>query len=101
MGNTLWLLETRARSDYKCPACGGEIVKGSAHFRHDPHPYARTQRGQKITHWCRDCILASAPGQKDTITRRIRVLNDFTDEAEWRELPKTLELCPGVVVKIR
>jgi hypothetical protein len=28
------------------------------------------------------------------------LLNDFADEAEWRELPKTLELCPGIVIKI-
>ena len=25
----------------------------------------------------------------------------FSDEAEWREMPPTLELCPGVVIKIR
>lgn len=73
MGTTLWLLETRAKNDYKCPACGGQIAKGSVHFRHDPHPFARTRRGQKITHWCRECIVASSPGSKDTITRRIRV----------------------------
>jgi hypothetical protein len=29
------------------------------------------------------------------------LLNDFSDEAEWRELPKTLELCPGVVISVR
>ncbi len=73
MGNTLWLLETRAKNDYRCPACGRQIVKGSVHFRHDPHPFARTRRGQKITHWCSDCIAGSSPGSKDAITRRIRV----------------------------
>ena len=29
------------------------------------------------------------------------LLDNFTDEQEWRELPASLELCPGVVVKLR
>lgn len=29
------------------------------------------------------------------------VLADFADEAEWRELPSSIELCPGVIVRIR
>ena len=29
------------------------------------------------------------------------LLDDFNDEAEWRELPSSIELCPGVVVKLR
>jgi hypothetical protein len=29
------------------------------------------------------------------------LLDNFSDEAEWRELPSSIELCPGVVVKIR
>lgn len=40
---------------------------------------------------------------------RLRDFNDicrwiggtFADEAEWREIPHSLELCPGIVVKIR
>lgn len=29
------------------------------------------------------------------------LIGNFTDEAEWREIPSSIELCPGVVVKIR
>ncbi len=29
------------------------------------------------------------------------ILNNFVDEAEWRELPRSIELCPGVIVNIR
>lgn len=29
------------------------------------------------------------------------ILNNFNDEAEWREIPAMIELCPGVTVKIR
>ena len=29
------------------------------------------------------------------------LLNNFNDEAEWREIPSSIELCPGVVVRIR
>ncbi|HET7460779.1 MAG TPA: restriction endonuclease, partial [Longimicrobium sp.] len=29
------------------------------------------------------------------------LLNDFSNAAEWRELPSSIEVCPGVVVKIR
>lgn len=28
------------------------------------------------------------------------VASQFTDEAEWREIPKAIELCPGVVVQV-
>jgi hypothetical protein len=27
--------------------------------------------------------------------------NNFGDEAEWREIPAEIELCPGVVIKVR
>ncbi len=29
------------------------------------------------------------------------LLNNFHDEAEWREVPSSIELCPGVIVRIR
>ena len=29
------------------------------------------------------------------------ILNNFDDEAEWKELPKSIELCPGVIVDVR
>lgn len=29
------------------------------------------------------------------------LLGKFNDEAEWREIPRSIELCPGVVVNIR
>lgn len=73
MASTLYLLETRARNEYICPGCQRKIARGELHFRHDPHPYARIYQGQPITHWCRDCILASNPGPKDSVTQRLRV----------------------------
>ena len=27
--------------------------------------------------------------------------NNFTAEAEWREIPRSIELCPGTVIRIR
>lgn len=29
------------------------------------------------------------------------LLNNFSDEAEWREIPSSIELCPGVTIKLR
>ena len=29
------------------------------------------------------------------------LLDDFSNAAEWREIPKEIELCPGVSVRIR
>jgi hypothetical protein len=29
------------------------------------------------------------------------MFNNFSDEAEWREIPKSIELSPGIIVKIR
>jgi hypothetical protein len=29
------------------------------------------------------------------------LLNNFIDDAEWREIPKSIELCPGIVIRIR
>lgn len=73
MGATLYLIETRARKEYTCPACLQKISKGTLHFRHDPHPAARIYRGEPTTHWCRECIFASNPGPKEFVTKRIRV----------------------------
>jgi len=73
MSATLYLIETRARSEYTCPACRRRISRGTLHFRHDPFPAARIFRGEPTTHWCRECILASDPEPKDLITQRIRV----------------------------
>src|SRR4051794_22091105 len=70
---TLWLIETKAKNTYECSACKRIIHRGTSHFRHDPHPYARMNRGEQASHWCHACILASDPGLKDTITGRIRV----------------------------
>lgn len=36
---------------------------------------------------------------RDMFDLRRWLLNVFTDEAEWRELPSEIKLCPGVVVK--
>lgn len=73
MSESLYLIETRARMDYTCSGCGNLVLKGGWHFRHDPFPAARIHRGLKVTHWCRDCILAVEPAPKDRITGRIRV----------------------------
>jgi len=73
MPETLYLIETRARNDYTCSACRRRISRGTLYFRHDPFPAARMFRGQLTTHWCRECILASAPGPKELVTGRIRV----------------------------
>lgn len=70
---TLYLIESRAARTYLCAACGGRIPRGTQHFRHDPFPPARIHRGQKTSHWCYECILASNPGRPDPITRRLRV----------------------------
>jgi hypothetical protein len=29
------------------------------------------------------------------------LFNNFTDDAEWREIPSSIEVCPGVIVWIR
>lgn len=73
MATTLYLLETRARNDYECPACRRKISRGTRHFRHDPHPYARMYRGHSISHWCYDCIMAASPAPKEFVTGRIRI----------------------------
>jgi len=73
MARTLYLIEARAKSDYTCPACRQPIARGALHFRHDPYPYSRAYRGHKTSHWCCDCISASAPGPKDWITGRLHV----------------------------
>lgn len=73
MGETLYLIESRAKTGYVCPGCSNPIVAGELHFRHDVHPSAWVHRGQRGSHWCRECILAATSGTKDLITRRIRV----------------------------
>lgn len=73
MSATLYLIETRARNEYTCPACMRKISRGALHFRHDPHPAARMYRGEPTIHWCRECILTSNSGPIDSITKRIRV----------------------------
>src|SRR5882672_7988212 len=72
MAETLFLTETRAKYDYVCSSCQGPIPRGSRHFRHDPHPYARVFREQKTTHWCAACIEA-VPTHVDSITKRRRI----------------------------
>lgn len=72
MAKTLYLLETKARKAYACTGCGASIAKGDAHFRHDPHPYARQYRGEPTTHWCYECV-AAVEVVKEQITGRVRV----------------------------
>ena len=73
MGETLYLLESRAKTDYICPGCGQSIPAGSLHFRHTPHPAAWIHRGLRGSHWCNACISAAMTEPKDRITKRIRV----------------------------
>ena len=85
-GPTLYLLETRAKYDYQCAACQRAIMRGTQHFRHDPFPAARMHRGQRVSHWCRDCILAATAESKDRITGRllvpaVRVMGEATSHA--------------------
>jgi len=61
VSKTLYLAESRARKSYQCAACKRLIPPKSAYFRHEPHPYARMQRGEKATQWCVECIEASEP----------------------------------------
>ena len=70
---TLYLLETRAAKTYQCSGCGETIPRGTMHFRHDPHPMARRHRGEKYSHWCRKCVMATKPGPKEQVTRRLFV----------------------------
>src|SRR5579872_3491435 len=70
---TLYLIEAQAKYSYSCSACGSSIPRGTIYFRHDPFPAARVYRGVKTSHWCRDCVVASNPGPKDSFTGRIRV----------------------------
>lgn len=72
MAETLFLIETRAKYDYICSACQKQILRGSRHFRHDPHPHARIFRGQMTSHWCAECIEA-VPTHVDRITKRRRI----------------------------
>ncbi len=73
MGETLYLLESRARKDYTCPGCGHQITAGSLHFRHTPHPAAWIHRGRRGSHWCHACICAATPEPKEHVTGRVRV----------------------------
>jgi len=70
---TLYLIQARAASTYLCDACGLPIPRGTGHFRHDPHPFARHYRGEKTLHFCRGCIVGADPDMPDKITGRIRV----------------------------
>lgn len=87
---SLYLIEAQARSDYRCSACQREIRRGTLYFRHDPYPMARRARQQVTTHWCRECIIASAPGPKDPVGRlwvpAVRVLNRSSPPAEQQLL---------------
>lgn len=71
MARTLYLKQTKAQGTYNCPGCQEVIPKGSAHFRHDPHPYARVFDQEPTTHWCFRCI--DAVGVQPDRNGRIRV----------------------------
>jgi hypothetical protein len=72
---TLFLIEARARTSYRCEACNEVIGKGTRYFRHDPFPGGFRAGGGRYrrTHWCRACIDSSDPGEPDPLTQRIRI----------------------------
>lgn len=73
MSETLYLIQSRAQRDYRCPACQRIIRGGEQHFRHDPFPAAKIHRGVQTTHWCFECISRSPGAIRDGITGRIRM----------------------------
>jgi len=81
---TLYLLETRAAKTYQCSGCGETISSGTMHFRHDPHPMARRHRGEKYSHWCRKCVMATNPGPKEAVTRRLFVQRADIQRADFK-----------------
>jgi Restriction endonuclease len=82
---TLYLLETKAAKTYAREGCGNTIRRGERHFRHDPFIEARRHRGEKYTHWCRDCIMAANPGEPERPTQRLWVSKRAVLEARERE----------------
>lgn len=38
---------------------------------------------------------------RDFTDMRRWLLDDFDNEADWREIPTQIELCPGIVIPIR
>src|SRR4051794_37853250 len=59
---SLYLVESRARYDYRCASCAKVIGKGSAYFRDEPHPMARMNRGAKVRHLCLPCVNGEEAG---------------------------------------
>jgi len=68
VARTLYLVRSHAARDYICGACDRPIARGSEYFRHEPHPFARTFRGERRTHWCHDCI-TNTPSFRDQVGR--------------------------------
>lgn len=66
VGKTLYLTKARAQRQYVCAGCGSNIAKGTQHYRHEPHPFARQYRGEERSHWCHECITSV-----DTITDQV------------------------------
>jgi restriction endonuclease Mrr len=47
---------SKARYDYTCTNCSRIIKKGSEYFRAEPHPQARSHRGQEVQYLCVICV---------------------------------------------
>lgn len=92
---TLYLLETRAAKAYQCSGCVETIAKGTMHFRHDPHPMARLHRGEKYSHWCRNCVMATDPGPKEHVTHRL-----FVRRADIQRADQQLSLFDPVRIEL-
>jgi len=92
MSESLYLTAARARNRYECPGCGRIIPRGSVHFRHDPSPWARRDRGERASHWCRECILASLAESADLTgspfrVPAVRTVRRLGDQPIQTELP--------------
>lgn len=67
---SLYLQSVRARKEHICMACGSRIAPGHVYYRHDPYSYAQTQRGEKHSAWCLDCIDTSENVSEHWPTKR-------------------------------
>jgi len=97
--STLYLLETRAAKTYQCSGCGETIQRGTMHFRHDPYPMARLYRGEKYSHWCSKCVMATNPGPKQQVTHRLYVRRADIQPAHGSDLVQ-LSLFDPVRIKL-
>lgn len=89
----LYLSRVRARGTYVCAACGDPIPRRQVYWRHDPHPFARMQRGETARHFCLHCVPDQHPnavGKRRLIMPFVRLLRQ--DDASPLIEPVTVRL---------